>query len=87
MPCWDSGLATYLKRLPDLTKETFNSLSQDLAESKEDDLRLNLGNIFMTIGKRPLALTQYRQYLRQNPASPFRDEVEKQVEVITKTIR
>lgn len=87
MPCWDSQLASYLRRMPDITKEMFNSLTLDLAGAKEDDLRMDLGNIFMTIGKRSLALNQYRQYLRQNPASPFKDEVLQQVAVITRSIR
>lgn len=84
MPCWDNSLSAYLRMLPDLSREMFNSLSYDLAESQEDNLAMELGNIFMTIGKRDIALAQYRSFLRENPTSPFKGEVEQQVATLEK---
>ena len=85
IPCWDVKTAQSLKNLPDLTRETFNSLSFDLAEASDSDMWLHLGNIFMTIGRRDVALGQYQKFLKTNPASPFASEVERQVSVLRKT--
>jgi len=85
MPCWDTVLASKLKALPSISREMFNTLSADVSQASEGELWLNLGNVFMTIGKRSLALTQFKKYLVRNPNSPFRDEVERQVAVIEGT--
>jgi len=84
MPCIDITLAENLRKLPSLTRETFNSLSIDVANAKEPDLWMSLGNIFMSLGKRNLALAQYQKYLVKDPTSPFKGEVERQVAVIEK---
>jgi len=84
MPCFDTATAQSFKRLPSLTREMFNTLSFELAESSDSEMWMNLGNIFMTIGKRNLALVQYQKYLALNPASPFRGEVERQVAILEK---
>ena len=68
--------------LPDLTREMFNSQSYGISESAEENIWLNLGNIFMTIGKRNLANANYKRFLKQNPSTPFKSEIENQLAII-----
>jgi len=84
-PCYDSTLAQKLERLPSLSREMFNSLSQEIAETSEENLWLNLGNVYMSVGRRDLAIVEYQKFLKQNPASPFKNEVERQVAIIERT--